>query len=371
MKETLLEKLIPILLRHRLLAEGELELLSVAPLAADGSTRRFVRVAKNTAPLCLAVMPASTAAREMAEAAAAWQIGRHLQSRGVPVPELLAREEDSGLILFEDLGDTRLHDLVIATDFSDYQARANLLAVYREIIGQLVVMQVEGAVGLDEQWCWDTPRYDRQLMLERESGYFLRAFWSDLLGMDVPVGVEGEFAAIAGHAAEASCDFFLHRDFQCRNIMIKEGRVRFIDYQGGRRGPLGYDLASLLIDPYAALPEDCSSRLFEHYLDVLGNRLKVDVEAFRRHYALLALQRNLQIIGAFAFLSQVRGKTFFAGYIRPAVHQFHAHLQGPLFADMIHLRAMADKAMAMLDNNPDIRSFGKEIATGGQAEEKS
>ena len=221
MKETLLEKLIPILLRHQLLAEGELEMLSVTPLAADGSTRRFVRIAKNTAPLCLAVSPDSASDREMAEAAAAWHIGRHLQWQGVPVPHLLAREEDSGTILFEDLGDTRLHDLVMATDFREAQARESLLAIYREVIDQLVIMQVEGAVGFDERWCWDTPRYDRQLMLERESGYFLRSFWSDLLGLDVPVGVEGEFAAIAGHAAEAPCDFFLHRDFQCRNIMIK------------------------------------------------------------------------------------------------------------------------------------------------------
>ena len=352
MKDTLLEKLIPILLRHRLLAEGELDLLSVAPLAADGSTRRFIRVAKNTAPLCLAVMPASTAAREMAEAAAAWQIGRHLQDRRVPVPDLLGWEEDSGTILFEDLGDTRLHDMVMATDFSEAQARESLLAIYREVVDQLIIMQVEGAVGFDERWCWDTPRYDRQLMLERESGYFLRAFWRDLLGMAVPDGVEGEFAAIAGHAAEAPCDFFLHRDFQCRNIMIKDGRVRFIDYQGGRRGPLAYDLASLLIDPYAALPEDCCSQLFEYSLDVMENRLKLDVGVFRRHYALLALQRNLQIIGAFAFLSQVRGKTFFTGYIRPAVHQFHARLKEPLFADLKIVRAMADTAMVMLEDIP-------------------
>ena len=352
MKETLLEKLIPILLRHRLLAEDELELLSVAPLAADGSTRRFVRVAKHTAPLCLAVLPESTAAREMAEAAAAWQIGRHLQGRRVPVPDLLGWEEDSGIILFEDLGDTRLHDQVIATDFREAQARESLLAIYREVIDQLVVMQVEGVVGFDERWCWDTPRYDRQLMLERESGYFLRAFWRDLLGMDAPAGVDGEFAAIAGLAAEAPCDFFLHRDFQCRNIMIKDGRIRFIDYQGGRRGPLAYDLASLMIDPYATLPDDCCSQLFEYYLDVMENRLKLDVGVFRRHYALLALQRNLQIIGAFAFLSQVRGKTFFTGYIRPAVHQFHARLQDPLFADLKIVRTMADKAMVMLEDIP-------------------
>jgi hypothetical protein len=336
------------LLSHQLIADGQQQQLSVARLAADGSTRQFVRIARNTAPLCLAVFPFSVSDKEMAEAESAWQIGRHLRQKGVPVPDLLAREEASGTILFEDLGDVRLHDLVKATDFSDSRSRDRLLAVYREVIDNLVAMQVEGAVGFDDRWCWDSPRYDRQLMLERESGYFLRAFWCDLLGMDIPAGVEVEFAAIADQAAEAPGGFFLHRDFQCRNIMIKDGRVRFIDYQGGRLGPLGYDLASLLIDPYAALPADCCSRLFEYYSDVLGNRLEFDVDAFRRHYALLALQRNLQIVGAFAFLSRVRGKGFFADYIRPAVGQLHASLQNPLFADAVMLRTLVRTALDML-----------------------
>ena len=370
MEDTLLATLIPVLLRHRLVAEGELELLSFTPLAADGSTRRFVRIARNAVPLCLAVMPASASDREMAEAAAAWQIGRHLHGRGIPVPDLLAREEESGIILFEDLGDTRLHDLTLATDFSDARARGSLLAVYRQVIDQLVVMQIEGAAGFDERWCWDTPRYDRQLMLERESGYFLRSFWRDMLGMEIPAGVEGEFAAIAELAAAAPCDFFLHRDFQCRNIMIKDGQVRFIDYQGGRWGPLAYDLASMLIDPYATLPEECCSQLFQYYLDLMRNRLETDVDVFRRHYALLALQRNLQIIGAFAFLSQVRGKTFFAGYIRPAVHQLLARLQDPLFAAMGHLRTMAGQALALVDDIGDIRTSRQGSAAGGVKEER-
>ena len=89
-------------------------------------------------------------------------------------------------------------------------------------------MQEAGARGFDCGWCWDTPRYDRELMVDRESGYFLRAFWQDGLGRAAPEGIEAEFQEIASLACGGE-DVFLHRDFQSRNIMIKDGLHRFID----------------------------------------------------------------------------------------------------------------------------------------------
>jgi hypothetical protein len=337
--------LVSILKDAGLIEGGQEPGLAVTMLAADGSTRRFARISLHGRPLCLAVFPEVAEGSMLAEAVAAWRIGRHLQRQGVPVPELYGWDERRGLILFEDLGDTRLHDLVQATDFAAPGPRNRLLGMYRQAIDRLVAMQIDGGAGLDDGWCRDAPRYDRQLMLERESGYFLRAFWQDLLALPVPAGIDDEFAAIAGMAAQAPAGFFLHRDFQSRNIMIKDGRIRIIDYQGGRFGPLGYDLASLLIDPYADLPLDFSDHLFHYYLDRLGERMIFDPRDFRRHYSLLALQRNLQIIGAFAFLSRVRGKLFFADYIRPAVEKLRARLQEPIFAGQRILRAMADEAV--------------------------
>ena len=340
----LLADLIPLLQDAGLIAGGQEGRLSITMLAADGSTRRFARIGRDGRALCLAVFPEAAEGREMAEAVAAWRIGRHLQRQGIPVPALYGWDERRGLILFEDLGDIRLHDLVQAADFDDPGARNGLLELYRQVIDCLVAMQIDGAPGLDDSWCWDTPRYDRQLMLERESGYFLRAFWQDLLDLPIPAGIDDEFAVIARMAAQAPSGFFLHRDFQSRNIMIKDGRVRIIDYQGGRFGPLGYDLASLLIDPYADLPLEFSDHLFHYYLDRLEERMSIDPREFHRHYSLLALQRNLQIIGAFAFLSRVRGKLFFAGYIRPAVGRLQARLQDPIFAGQPLLQAMAAEA---------------------------
>lgn len=351
-QDALLADLIPLLGQSGLIIEsgeeGVPSGLAVTGLNADGSSRRFLRVSLNQRPLCLAVFPATTGGRDLAEAHAAWHIGRHLRNKGVPVPALYGQQESSGAILFEDLGDVRLYDLVAATDFTDPHATERLQALYEETIALLLAMQIEAADEFDERWCWDTSSYDRELMVTRESGYFLRSFWQDMLGCQTPDGLEDEFQAIAAQASEAPARYFLHRDFQSRNIMIKEGQIRIIDFQGGRRGPLLYDLASLLTDPYAALPAEMQEHLLHFYMQQLGRRMTFDISEFYRHYSLLALQRNLQIVGAFAFLSRVRGKDFFASYIRPAVIMLANRLQEPIFDNQEILRRTVASALELL-----------------------
>ena len=349
MEEVLIEKLVPVLRQSGLISGNEADSgLDITVLAADGSSRQFVRIYRYGRSLCLAVLPATHDPRDLAESEAAWHIGCHLHRKGVPVPELYGRHRQSGILLFEDLGDLRLYELVASTDFNDIQSLQKLTAVYEKILLQLIAMQLDGAEGFDDSWCWDTPQYDRNLMLVRESGYFLRAFWQDMLGRPIPEGIEQDFEMIADRACRASASFFLHRDFQSRNIMIEKSSIRIIDFQAGRRGPLAYDLASLLIDPYAALPEQMQEQLFEFYIGQLSRRLALDLEEFKEQYQLLAVQRNLQIIGAFAFLSQVRRKDFFAKYIRPAVVMLDAHLHYPLFDRQTVLRRTVGTALEVL-----------------------
>jgi len=188
-------------------------------------------------------------------------------------------------------------------------------------------------------------------MLERESGYFLRAFWQGVLGKEIVPGVEEELKDIAGKISEARADYFLHRDFQCRNIMIKDGRVRVIDFQGGRLGPLGYDLASLLIDPYAGLSLSVQEDLLDFYIAAVGKNLTVEKKQFVNHYNLLAFQRNMQIIGAFAFLYRVRGKDFFAGYILPALSSLVERLQKPQFMEYPIIRNMVKQGIDLLKDS--------------------
>lgn len=318
------------------------------PLLPDGSLRRFCRLIREDGARAVAAAPPPDDAAGLREAKAGWQLGRHLFACGAPVPELLAFDEASGLLVCEDLGDVRLHDVVLkhGTD------SAEVAALYQQTVAELAKMQVRGREHFDPAWCWDTPRYDRCVMLERESGYFLRALCRELLRLDVDeAALAREFAALADSAAQADASFFLHRDFQSRNIMVLDGRVRFIDYQAGRLGPLAYDLASLLIDPYAALPQAMQDALLEHYLDALNALLPYNREQFRREYLLLAVQRNLQILGAFAFLSSQRGRPFFAQYIPPALHSLRRLLAKLPPAEYACLRAATEQCLRSISQH--------------------
>jgi N-acetylmuramate 1-kinase len=288
----------------------------ITALTGDGSQRQFFRVRLAGGRLLVAVFPSGGKFPERGEARSAWFIGGHLFQKEVPVPRPLAYDQDSGLLLFEDLGDIRLYDLVR----QNKRFGVELDGYYRQAIHALVHMQIEGGRGFDVSWCWQTPYYDRQLMLERESGYFLQALCRDFLRLDVPdASLQNELKDIAGHAGSAPARYFLHRDYQSRNLMIRDGRVGIIDFQGGRLGPLGYDLASLLIDPYVSLTGEVRESLFEEYLTVLRRYIRYDPARFREEYFHLSLQRSLQVLGAFAFLGSRRNKPFFLQFIRPAL----------------------------------------------------
>jgi len=299
--------------------QNSVDPFTVQRLGGDGSNRRFWRLEFADNSSVMVIAPERQETKWLREAEAGYRIGSHLQSCGAAVPDIYGYDGASGILLCEDLGSVHLHDIAVATDWSNDESVGMLRMLYRETLTELSGMQCQGKVKFDRQWCWDTPAYDRQLMLDRESGYFLRAFWQGLLGQEIPAGLSDEFVALADAAAEAPAGYFLHRDFQSRNIMIKEGRVRVIDYQGGRLGPPAYDLASLLLDPYADLPQWFQQELYEYYLRQLDRHVSVSAHEFLRWYQLLALQRNLQILGAFAHLSTVCGKRFFHQYIPPAL----------------------------------------------------
>ncbi len=317
-------------------------------ICSDGSTRKFLRVLREDQALCVIAAPAGRGAAELAESRSAWQIGAHLHKKGVPVPEMYGWDEETGVLLFEDLGDVRLHDIIARPQDLQGLTAGTADEYYRAVLENLATMQLAGADGFDPTWCWDSPRYDVPLMLEKESGYFLRAFWQGLLGYDENGGVEEEFRDIAENAGKAPADYFLHRDFQCRNIMVKDNSVRFIDFQAGRIGPLGYDVASLLIDPYAALSRQFQEEMLGFYGSVIASQGPGSEANFLKYYRFLALQRNLQIVGAFAFLSKVRGKVFFTSFIWPALFSLRDQLAGDSFSQYHRLRTLVDRGLAAL-----------------------
>lgn len=320
--------------------ETETDKVVMEPIASDGSTRRFWRLLIKGKPLCILCAPNTVTDSEIREARAAYNIGMHLRNNGCAVPELFGFNEEAGLLVFEDLGDIRLHTVVIENQREDHVKEQ-----YQKVVEELAFLQVEGVRDFLSDWCWDGEMYDTTLMQERESGYFLSAFWVGLLGQKPPQGVEEEFQYLAGMAVVAAPDYFLHRDFQSRNIMLTDGSPRFIDFQGGRFGPLGYDLASLLIDPYTGLSHELQDEILEMYLLALSGFIEINRNKFLKEYRLLALQRNLQIIGAFAFLSNVRQKEFFRKFVRPALQTALYILEHPDFRDLPNVKNMVAQGL--------------------------
>lgn len=282
-------------------------------LAPDGSQRTFLRViAEGDFPSVIAVKnpPLSRAARR--ENRAYLEIGRHLRGAGVPVPEMYRWSLKNGWFLIEDLGDQKLQEAA-----ADPKRR---LPLYERALGHLYSMQTRGAAGFDTAWCCQTARYDRDVMRRLESDYFRDAFLKRYLGLEpAAYGLDACFDTLADAASRAGAAYFLHRDFQSRNLMIHGDDIGVVDWQGGRLGPQGYDLASLLIDPYVNLGPDERQHLYRTYRAMLEAHQPGEVDLFDETYPYLAIQRNLQILGAFGFLSRVREKPFFEAFIAPAV----------------------------------------------------
>lgn len=284
------------------------------PLKGDGSDRRFFRLLGS--PTLILLHHPNPPGLGVNENDSYFNLGRHLRARGVPVPEIHQYCREEGWLLLEDLGDIDL-EAALKRQGGDGQVRFR----YRQALDMLINQQVAGKEGFDPAWCFDTPVVHRPFLWERECGYFVRAFLQGYLGLQVSLDeLAPDFERLLTGALPPAPNFFLHRDFQSRNLMIKDGRLRVIDFQGGRLGPLGYDVAALLIDPYVNLSPAWQEELLAYYLDRLAARLPgVDREAFTGPYRHLALCRNLQILGAFGYLTKVKEKPQFARYIPAAL----------------------------------------------------
>lgn len=297
-------------------AVGQLgaSLSGAQPLAGDGSDRRFFRLLGS--PTVVLLHHPHPPGRGVTENDSYFHLGRHLQAQGAPVPEIHHYCREEGWLLLEDLGDINL-EAALKREGREDQLRFR----YRQALEILVNLQLRGKEGFNPAWCFDTPMVHRPFLWERECGYFVRAFLQGYLGLKVSLDdLAPDFERLLTRALTPGPNFFLHRDFQSRNLMIKNGRLRVIDFQGGRLGPLGYDVAALLIDPYVNLQPAWQEELLAYYLDLLEERLPgADREAFTAQYRHLALSRNLQILGAFGYLTKVKEKANFARYIPTAV----------------------------------------------------
>jgi aminoglycoside/choline kinase family phosphotransferase/choline kinase len=265
-------------------------------------------------------------------------LGRHLYRQGVSVPKIYFYDTFSGLVFLEDLGDIHLQQTVQSKNDS------TVIDLYKAVIDQLIKLSRNGAVKFDRNWTFQTPDYNQELILEKECRYFLEAFLNGYLNYKEQfIDFQADFIALADKALQYPTMGFMHRDMQSRNIMIKGRDIYFIDFQGGRIGPIQYDLASLLIDPYVELPDAIQARLIDYSIEVLAAETELTPEKFLSCYHYCRLTRNLQILGAYAYLSKVRGKKHFERYIPAAVKSLRSNLAADGQMEFPALSAITDK----------------------------
>jgi len=312
---------------------------TVTRLKGDGSDRIWSRVTAGNDSL-VKVEHGIRPTTAVCEADAFINIGRHLQRRGLPVPRLYTADPFAGLAFLEDLGDQHLQQVVLALDSPDACIR-----LYQKIIDALVTLSREGAVGFDPAWPYQTQTYNRQVILEYECAYFVEAFLHLERGREEVTfeALQAEFELLADRTLANGVTGFMHRDFQSRNIMVRGDEFYFIDFQGGRIGPVQYDLASLLIDPYVDLVPELQAALLDYGLDRIQAATGEDRRKIHQGYEYCRLTRNLQILGAFGFLNRRKNKSAFAAYIPTAVASLKRNLAAPEADHFPRLRAIVER----------------------------
>jgi len=231
------------------------------------------------------------------------EFSRHFRRHGLPVPQIYAEDLSHGAYLEEDLGGTTLFEFL-----SDHRSGAAIgpeaVEAYRKVVAMLPRFQVEAGRDLNYKVCYPRASFDRQSIawdLNYFKYYFLR-----LAGIPFnEQALERDFSRLTRFLLSASRDYFLYRDFQSRNIMLRkvlnEDQPFFLDYQGGRKGALQYDIASLLYDAKADLSPDLRQQLLDHYLSSLAGFLDLDRAAFMQYYYAYVYVRIMQALGAYGF----------------------------------------------------------------------
>ena len=272
-----------------------------APLTGSASNRRYYRMASE-AGTCIGVV-----GTDVSENKAFLTIARHFRSKGINVPEVYAVSDDMSAYLQEDLGDSVLFD--IKDD-----------ALLNKAMSMLPKIQFEGAQGLDFSVCYPQPSFDRRMVLF-DLNYFKYCFLKPS-GLEFnEVKLQDDFDNLADALLKDDSDTFVYRDFNARNVMVRDGEPYFIDFQGGRRGPIYYDVASFAWHARARFSAEQKRKMLDAYLDALKEYREVDRKSFEERLRLFVFFRILQVLGAYGFRGWVEHKANFVTSIPAAISE--------------------------------------------------
>jgi aminoglycoside/choline kinase family phosphotransferase len=307
----------------------------IQTLRQAGSNRMYFRIKAEHQPVIATHNPSN-----VAENNAFIQFSRHFTAKQLPVPDILYVDQDMRTYFQCDLGNESLYDIMVREGFSE-----RVFDLYRKTCHQLARLQIEGGKNLDYNHCIATKSFDKQAIY---SGllYFLYYF---VRALDMPYdknALLNDFDILSSYLMQEEQKYFMHRDCQSRNIMVKDERVYFIDYQGGMQGALQYDMASLLWQARASLPYEWRDELLHYYFEqanaLLGHSL--NKHDFFDSYDGFVLIRMLQTLGAYGFRGLFERKHYFIASIPFALKNlawFMQHKKLPIRLPELHKLLLA------------------------------
>jgi aminoglycoside/choline kinase family phosphotransferase len=320
----------------------------VQPLQGDlgGSGRKIIRFSNEKAT-AIGIL---YGVRE--ENVAFLEFSKHFRRYGLPVPQIYAEDLTHGAYLQEDLGDTTLYEF-LSKNRTGADIAPEVVEAYRKVVAVLPRFQIEAGLDLNYKVCYPISSFDRQSIawdLNYFKYYFLR-----LAGIPFnEQALEDDFSRLTEFLLSAPRDYFLYRDFQSRNIMLRNGDPFFVDYQGGRKGALQYDIASLLYDAKADLPPELRQQLLDHYLDRLAGFIDLDREAFLQYYYAYVFVRIMQALGAYGFRGFYERKAHFLQSVpyalknlRWLLHNVRLPIELPTLMGAFHSMLASEKLQAL------------------------
>lgn len=285
----------------------------VRPLTGSASNRQYFRLGDDQSS-CIGVIGVNPDENRAFIAMAA-----HFRLKGIPVPEVYAASDDAVAYIQEDVGDVALFGMIGSEASEEILCRT---------IRCLPDIQFKGAEDFDFSICHPIRKFDRRLVLF-DLNYFKYCFLKPS-GLEFDENrLQDDFERLADDLTSVDADTFMYRDFQARNVMVKDGNPCFIDFQGGMQGPIYYDVASFIWHARAGYSEELKMKMLEAYLDALSAYVSVDRKEFLETLRLFVLFRTMQVLGAYGFRGLVEQKAAFVVNIPEALASLDAQLEMP------------------------------------------
>lgn len=290
-------------------------------LTSSGSHRRYFRLTGGNISLIGVI------GTNLSENKAFCYLSAHFREKGIKAPKVFAKSDDGMCYIQEDLGNAQLYNVISqgreTGEYSSFES-----SILCHTIEMLPKIQFKGAQGLDYNCCFPEPEFNERMVMF-DLNYFKYCFLK-ATGMEFDeIRLQDDFDKLKKDLLLDMGNTFMYRDFQARNVMIKDGEPYFIDFQGGRRGPIYYDVASFVWQARSRYPEALKQAMIQTYLTSLKEYVNIDTAVFEQRLRLFVLFRTLQVLGAYGFRGYFEKKPHFLGSVPFAIDNLRRLLVTP------------------------------------------